>query len=114
MTCGMQPEGILWNYNHPLGSTMSSETIVREGRIGELVAGFSGPEASIPKILFLHGVMSRGRHFINYLEFFGSRCWSCCAVSYRGRDGIGPEGTAGVRYEDYLDDARAAARHLRA
>ncbi len=89
-----------------------SDVSTREGRVGRLPALFAGTSNSPPQLLFLHGVMSRAAHFTNYLQYFSGHGWPGCAISLRGRDGLPPLDAQDVLYQDYLEDARLAARSL--
>lgn len=84
---------------------MGRPTLVR-------IAGYPGIHASsdgssTSPVLFVHGAWGHAGQFVEWVEEFANEGREAYALSRRGRDGVPPEGAAGVHFVDYVDDTRA-------
>lgn len=88
--------------------------IVTEGIGGLRVAKAEprGPSEG-PPLLFVHGMWDGSWIWHNYLGFFPARGHACYALDLRGRAGSRSVPDVGkVRFEEYVEDARAVAETL--
>lgn len=90
---------------------MSEPTQTEIGGYPGLFAKGEGRDRPFP-LLFLHGVMGHHEQFGNYLRFFSAAGFDSYAVSRRGRQGVPPEDSRGVRTADYVDDTFLVIRAL--
>lgn len=66
-----------------------------------------------PPILLVHGMFGGAWYFERYQRFFAARGYPAFALDLRGHHGSRPvEDLGRVTLADYVDDARAVARHL--
>ena len=86
--------------------------------VGSLTLSSAQPHASgtsKPPILFIPGYFAAAWVYECYLPFFAERGYAGFAVNLRGRGGsaLPPGGTlGGVSLDDFIDDARSAARWI--
>lgn len=86
--------------------------------IGDLSAHTAEPRPTSrphPPILFIHGFLASSWVYESYLAFFAQRGFAGFAINLRGRNGSSlPDGKrlGAVSLDDYVDDARQAARWL--
>jgi pimeloyl-ACP methyl ester carboxylesterase len=87
-------------------------------RVGNLTLETAEPHPggrARPPILFIHGFLATSWVYESYLRFFADRGFAGFALNLRGRNGSTmPNGGSlgGIALEDYLDDARQAAKWL--
>jgi pimeloyl-ACP methyl ester carboxylesterase len=95
------------------GKVVVIEGVTEVGGLRVTKAEPEGRPPEGPPLLFVHGMWDGSWIWRNYLGFFPSRGHVCHALDLRGRAGSSPVPDIGkVRFEEYVEDARAVAQGL--